>query len=108
MTANVTEGQIFTISDIKLSGSLVLAEEDMAKLITAKPGEVFSRKKLEKSAQQMTAVLANIGYAFAQVTPIPTVDREKRLVSINSSSIPASASMCATSTSRAITARRTK
>ena len=83
LTANVTEGQIFSISDIKLSGSLVLAEEDMAKLITAKPGEVFSRQKLEKSAQQMTAVLANIGYAFAQVTPIPTVDREKRLVSIN-------------------------
>jgi len=83
LTANVTEGQIFSISDIKLSGSLVLAEEDMAKLITAKSGEVFSRQKLEKSAQQMTAVLANIGYAFAQVTPIPTVDREKRLVSIN-------------------------
>ncbi|HEX3897213.1 MAG TPA: outer membrane protein assembly factor BamA [Rudaea sp.] len=83
LTANVTEGQIFTISDIKLSGSLVLAEEDMAKLITAKTGEVFSRQKLEKSAQQMTAVLANIGYAFAQVTPIPTVDREKRLVAIN-------------------------
>ena len=83
LTTNVTEGQIFTISDIKLSGSLVLAEEDMAKLITAKPGEVFSRKKLEKSSQQMTAVLANIGYAFAQVTPVPTVDREKRLVAIN-------------------------
>ena len=83
LTTNVTEGQIFTVSDIKLSGSLVLAEEDMAKLITAKPGEVFSRKKLEKSSQQMTAVLANIGYAFAQVTPVPTVDREKRLVAIN-------------------------
>jgi outer membrane protein insertion porin family len=83
LTTNVTEGEIFTISDIKLSGSLVLAEEDMAKLITAKPGEVFSRQKLEKSSQQMTAVLANIGYAFAQVTPVPTVDREKRLVAIN-------------------------
>ncbi|MEP6484496.1 MAG: outer membrane protein assembly factor BamA [Rudaea sp.] len=83
LTANVTEGQIFSISDIKLSGNLVLAEEDMAKLITAKTGEVFSRQKLEKSAQQMTAVLANIGYAFAQVTPIPTVDRENRLVAIN-------------------------
>jgi outer membrane protein insertion porin family len=83
LTTNITEGQIFTVSDIKLSGSLVLAEEDMAKLITAKPGEVFSRQKLEKSSQQMTAVLANIGYAFAQVTPVPTVDREKRLVAIN-------------------------
>ena len=55
----------------------------MHKLVTAKPGEVFSRAKLEKSAQQMTAVLANIGYAFAQVTPIPTVDRQNRTVAIN-------------------------
>jgi outer membrane protein insertion porin family len=83
LTANVTEGEIFKVSDFKLSGNLVLAEEDMAKLIKAKPGEEFSRKKLEQSAQAMTAVLANIGYAFAQVTPIPTVDREHRTVAIN-------------------------
>ena len=83
LTANVTEGQTYKISEIKLTGNLVLSEEDMAKLVKAKPGEEFSRKKLEQSAQAMTAVLANIGYAFAQVTPIPTVDREHRLVGIN-------------------------
>src|SRR6185369_8151375 len=53
------------------------------RLVVIKPGEVFSRQKLEKSAQQMTGVLANIGYAFAQVTPIPTVNREARTVDIN-------------------------
>ncbi len=83
LTANVSEGEIFNISDIKLSGNLIITQEDMAKLVTAKPGEVFSRAKLEKSAQQMTAVLANIGYAFAQVTPIPSVDRQNRTVAIN-------------------------
>jgi len=83
LTANVTEGEIYKVSELKLSGNLVLDEADMAKLIKAKPGEEFSRKKLEQSAQQMTAVLANIGYAFAQVTPIPTVDREHRTVAIN-------------------------
>jgi outer membrane protein insertion porin family len=83
LTANVSEGEIFNISDIKLSGNLIITEEDMHKLVTAKPAEVFSRAKLEKSAQQMTAVLANIGYAFAQVTPIPTVDRANKTVAIN-------------------------
>ena len=83
LTANVTEGEVYTISEIKMSGNLVLSEADMTKLIAAKAGEVFSRQKLEKSAQAMTAVLANIGYAFAQVTPIPTVDRDHRLVAIN-------------------------
>ena len=83
LTANVTEGEIYKVSEFKLSGNLVLDEADMAKLIKAKPGEEFSRKKLEQSAQAMTAVLANIGYAFAQVTPIPTLDREHRTVAIN-------------------------
>ncbi len=83
ITADITEGNVYKISEIKLSGDLVLTEADMRKLIVAHDGEVFSRQKLEKSAQQMTAVLANIGYAFAQVTPIPTINREKRTVGIN-------------------------
>jgi outer membrane protein insertion porin family len=83
ITANVTEGDVYKIAGIKLSGDLVLAEADMRKLIVAHDGDVFSRQKLEKSAQQMTAVLANIGYAFAQVTPIPTVSRDQRTVEIN-------------------------
>ena len=83
LTANVSEGEIYKVAEFKLSGNLVLEEAEMAKLIKAKPGEEFSRKKLEQSAQAMTAVLANIGYAFAQVTPIPTVDREHRTVAIN-------------------------
>ena len=83
LTANVTEGEIYKLADIKLTGNLVLDEADMSRLVVIKSGEVFSRQKLEKSAQQMTGVLANIGYAFAQVTPIPTVNREARTVDIN-------------------------
>jgi outer membrane protein insertion porin family len=83
ITADISEGNVYKISEIKLSGDLVLNEADMRKLIVAHDGEVFSRQKLEKSAQQMTAVLANIGYAFAQVTPIPTINRDNRTVGIN-------------------------
>lgn len=83
LTAAVTEGQIYNVSEIKLSGTLVVTEEEMRKLITIKPGEVFSRQKVQKSSEAMTGILANIGYAFAQVTPIPNVDKEKRLVEIN-------------------------
>ena len=82
LTANVTEGDIYKVSDIKLNGNLVLAEEDMHKLITIKPGEVFSRKKIVQSQEAMIAVLANIGYAFAQVTPVPTLDKEHREVGL--------------------------
>jgi len=83
LTAAVTEGEVYKVSDIKLSGVLVVGEDAMRNFITFKPGEVFSRVKVQKTSEQMTAVLANIGYAFAQVTPIPTPDRDKREVGIN-------------------------
>src|SRR3569832_906894 len=82
LTANVTEGEVYSVSEIKLAGELVVSEEDMRKLVTIKPGEVFSRKKIVQSQEAMIAVLANIGYAFAQVTPVPTVDKEKRQAAV--------------------------
>ncbi|MEP6940532.1 MAG: outer membrane protein assembly factor BamA [Rudaea sp.] len=83
LTAAVSEGEIYKVSDIKVSGTLVVSEDAMRGLITFVPGEVFSRVKVQKTAEAMTAILANIGYAFAQVTPIPTPDKEKREVGIN-------------------------
>ncbi len=82
LTANVTEGEVYTVSEVKLAGELVVTEEDMRKLIKINPGEVFSRKKIVQSQEAMIAVLANIGYAFAQVTPVPNVDKEKRTAAV--------------------------
>ncbi|HWT15339.1 MAG TPA: outer membrane protein assembly factor BamA [Patescibacteria group bacterium] len=82
VTANVREGDVYTLTDIKLTGELVVKEDLLRKLITAKPGETYSRGKLERASEAMTRVLSNIGYAFAEVTPVPTVDREKREVGV--------------------------
>ena len=83
ITASVREGEVYTISDIKMSGDLILEEEQLRRLIISKPGQNFSRGQLERSAEAMTKVLANIGYAFADVTPIPEVNKEDRTVAVN-------------------------
>ncbi len=82
LTANVREGEVYTLSDIKLTGELILSEDVMRRLIYAKPGEIYSRRKFENSADAMTRVLANVGYAFAEVTPIPQIDKDKRTIGI--------------------------
>jgi outer membrane protein insertion porin family len=51
-------------------------------LVISKPGETFSRRKLEATAEAMTKVLANIGYAFADVSPLPQLDKENRTVGV--------------------------
>src|SRR5690606_7585212 len=42
----------------------------------------YSRRKVERTSDAISAVLGNIGYAFAEVEPIPEVDDEKREVGL--------------------------
>jgi len=82
VTANIREGEIYTVNDIKITGNLVLNEEDLRKLLAISVGETFSRRKVEQSSDAMTAVLANIGYAFAEVVPLPDVHKDSREVGL--------------------------
>ena len=83
VTAGIKEGEVYKVSDIKLTGSLILNEEDLRKLLQVKSGDVFSRRRVEQSVDAITSTLSNIGYAFADVEPIPSIDKEKREVGIN-------------------------
>jgi outer membrane protein insertion porin family len=82
IVVNVREGELYRFGDIRLTGELILPEEDLRLLLIPKPGEVFSRQQTETTAEAMEIVLANIGYAFAEVTPIPEIDREQRKVDV--------------------------
>jgi outer membrane protein insertion porin family len=77
---NMAEGDKYTVSDIKLGGELLLPEAELARLVTIKPGEPFSREKLAESSKRITERLGNEGYAFANANAVPDVDKEKRTV----------------------------
>jgi outer membrane protein insertion porin family len=83
ITANVVEGDVYGVDEVQITGDLVIDEGTLRRLIIMQPGEIFSRKKVEQSVENITGILANIGYAFANVNPITDVDRDNRLVSIN-------------------------
>ncbi|MFN8902763.1 MAG: outer membrane protein assembly factor BamA, partial [Lysobacteraceae bacterium] len=81
--ASVVEGERYKISSIQVSGDTVLPQAEVEAMVFVKPGETFSRRLLEATADGITAVLGNIGYAFAEVNPVPTIDRDKDEVGIN-------------------------
>jgi outer membrane protein insertion porin family len=83
ITANVEEGQIYTIKDARFSGETILQTDFLARLLSTKAGDTFSRKQATESADRIEAALSDIGYAFADVTPLPEVDEAKREVSLN-------------------------
>ena len=78
ITINITEGQQYTVSDIKVAGELLVPEEEIRKLILIKPGEVFARQKLTESIKSITDRFGDDGYAFANVNANPEIDHEKR------------------------------
>lgn len=83
ITANIIEGEQYTVEKIQVTGDLVIEEATLRRLIMTQENDIFSRKKMEQSVENITALLSNIGYAFANVNPIPQIDRDNRLVTIN-------------------------
>jgi outer membrane protein insertion porin family len=82
ITISITEGDVYTISDVDLAGEMVVPAEDLRNLILAQPGQVFSQQLLSFSEERMTTRLGNDGYAFAQVRAVPELDRETKEVSV--------------------------
>ena len=108
ITISITEGQKYTVSEVKVAGEMLVPEEEVRKLIQLKPGDVFSRARLTESTKLISDRLGNDGYAFANVNAVPELDKEKRRSRSPFSSIRAGASTCAASTSPATTARATR
>lgn len=76
--ASVKEGEVYTVSDVKLLGELILPEDTLRKLVYVHKGDTFNHAAIEASTDAIKGILANIGYAFAKVTPVPKLDKEKR------------------------------
>ena len=84
ITAGMTEGEAYNFADVSVSGETILPKSEIETLVSfIRPGNVFSRGLLELATNSVTARLANIGYAFAKVNPVPSVDRDKRTVAID-------------------------
>src|SRR5580765_330536 len=82
ITVNVTEGDVFKVSEIKLAGTMVVPESQLRALLLIKPGDIFSRKAVTGSQELMSYRLGADGYAFAKIDPVPTPDNDKKTVSL--------------------------
>jgi outer membrane protein insertion porin family len=81
ITINLSEGAKYAISDVKYSApESILKNDEMSKLGTFKPGDIFSRKELTATSSKIGDRLGDDGYAFANVNAVPEVDKEKHQV----------------------------
>ncbi|MGB5166623.1 MAG: outer membrane protein assembly factor BamA [Woeseiaceae bacterium] len=78
VSINIHEGEVYTISDIKIVGDMVLTENFLRAMVLAKPGSVFNLNMLTQSAEFMKFRLGEDGYANAEIEPVPELDHDKK------------------------------
>ena len=82
VTINITEDEVYTLSDVKVTGEFVIPKEEIEKFIFAKPGQTFSQGLLTSITELIEYELGEEGYSFAEVEAVPELDRENKEVKV--------------------------
>ncbi len=80
LTINITEGEKYTVTGVKLEGETFGREQELKQLILLRPGATYSGELLEASNKRISDRLASFGYAFANVNANPEIDQAKHEV----------------------------
>jgi outer membrane protein insertion porin family len=80
LTVNITEGEKYTVTGVKMDGEMFGREQELKDLVLLRPGQTYSGDLQEASNKRIADRLASFGYAFANVTANPEINREKHEV----------------------------
>lgn len=79
---NVTEGERFVVSAVRLDGNYLGREEEFKALVAIRPGEAYNADQVAETVKAFTEHFARFGYAFARVQPVPEIDRSTNRVTL--------------------------
>lgn len=82
ITINVTEGQRYVVSGVKLEGNYLDRDDEFKSLITIRPGEPYNADKVAETTKAFTDHFGNFGFAFARVEAVPEIDRQNNRVAL--------------------------
>ena len=82
ITINITEGNQFRISDIRMTGEILVPEKELFGLVAIAHGDIFSRQKITETSSNISDWLGNEGYAFANINAVPEIDDENKEVAL--------------------------
>jgi outer membrane protein insertion porin family len=80
LTINVSEGQRYVVSSVKLEGDYLGKEEEFKSLVTIKAGQAYNAEQVAETTKAFNDHFGGFGYAFARVEAVPLIDRDARKV----------------------------
>ena len=79
---NVTEGERYVVSGVKLEGNYLGKDDEFKSLVTIRPGQAYNADEVAQTTKAFSDYFGNFGYAFAQVEARPEVDRVNNRVAL--------------------------
>jgi outer membrane protein insertion porin family len=80
VTINITEGNRFVVSSVKLEGEYLGKEDEFKSLVAIRAGEPYNAEDVTATVKAFTDYFGAFGYAFAQVDAVPEIDRANNRV----------------------------
>jgi outer membrane protein insertion porin family len=80
ITVNITEGDRYVVSGVKLEGNYLGKDDEFKTLVKIKPGEPYNAQEVAETTKAFTDYFGKFGYAFAQVEARPDIDRTNNRV----------------------------
>ena len=74
ITINITEGERFVVSAVRLEGDYLGRDDEFKSLVSIKPGEPYNADQVTATVKAFTEQFGNYGYAFASVNTDTEVD----------------------------------
>lgn len=78
----ISEGLQFRVGELDVKGDLLTNREELLRLAQLRTGDVFSRKVLREGVLALSDFYADQGYAYVNVSPLSSVDLEKRTINL--------------------------
>ena len=82
VTVNVSEGQRYVVSGVKLEGNYLEREDEFKPLVKIRPGEPYNADEVAETTKAFSDYFGNFGFAFARVEAVPQIDRETNRVAL--------------------------
>ena len=82
ITINISEGERFIVSGVKLEGNFLGKDDEFKSLVTIRPGQAYNADEVAKTTKAFTDYFGNFGYAFARVQARPDIDRANNRVAL--------------------------
>tara|TARA_E500000178_G_scaffold343300_1_gene389832 strand:- start:8340 stop:10631 length:2292 start_codon:yes stop_codon:yes gene_type:complete len=82
ITLIINEGDLYTVSNAKVSGEIPLEKEFFEEFINIPEGSYYSEALITNYEEFFANILGNEGYTFAEVEGVPTIDEENKSAEI--------------------------